>query len=600
MTDCHLPNCRLPNCHPSLRIVLSAVLLLAVAACAPEARRSAATVAPAAAPEGATAVKRAATESVFASRHMIAAANPLAAEAGREVLRAGGSAVDAAIAAQLVLNLVEPQSSGIGGGGFLLHYAGDGGAMVAYDGRETAPAAATPDLFMQADGTPMAFWDAVVGGRSVGVPGLLRMLEMAHRDHGKLPWARLFEPAIRLADAGFAISPRLHALVARDRFLRGTPDAASYFYAADGRPKAVGTPLENPAFAETLRAVAASGADAFYQGTIARDLVAAVAAVPGNPGLLSLQDMADYRAKRRAVICAPYRAWRVCGMPPPTSGGVTLLQILGMLEPFDLAGLDPASAEAVHLVAEASRLAFADRGRYLADADFVAVPVAELLDRAYLRRRAGTIRRDRTIEEAAPGLDERQASMPPQAEPPSTTHLAVVDGEGNAVSMTSSIENAFGSRLMVRGFLLNNQLTDFSFRPEVEGRPVANRVEAGKRPRSSMAPTLVLGPDSRLLLAVGSPGGSSIIGYVAKTLVAALDWQLDLQAAVNLPHFVNRNGPTDLERGTAAMALVRDLEALGHTLRFREMTSGLHAIRIAPQGLEGAADPRREGVALGD
>ena len=600
MTDCHLPNCRLPNCHPSLRIVLSAVLLLAVAACAPEARRSAATVAPAAAPEGATAVKRAATESVFASRHMIAAANPLAAEAGREILRAGGSAVDAAIAAQLVLNLVEPQSSGIGGGGFLLHYAGDGGAMVAYDGRETAPAAATPDLFMQADGTPMAFWDAVVGGRSVGVPGLLRMLEMAHRDHGKLPWARLFEPAIRLADAGFAISPRLHALVARDRFLRGTPDAASYFYAADGRPKAVGTPLENPAFAETLRAVAAGGADAFYQGTIARDLVAAVAAVPGNPGLLSLQDMADYRAKRRAVICAPYRAWRVCGMPPPTSGGVTLLQILGMLEPFDLAGLDPASAEAVHLVAEASRLAFADRGRYLADADFVAVPVAELLDRAYLRRRAGTIRRDRTIEEAAPGLGARQASMPPQAEPPSTTHLAVVDGEGNAVSMTSSIENAFGSRLMVRGFLLNNQLTDFSFRPEVEGRPVANRVEAGKRPRSSMAPTLVLGPDSRLLLAVGSPGGSSIIGYVAKTLVAALDWQLDLQAAVNLPHFVNRNGPTDLERGTAAMALVRDLEALGHTLRFREMTSGLHAIRIAPQGLEGAADPRREGVALGD
>ena len=531
---------------------------------------------------------------------MIAAANPLAAEAGREILRAGGSAVDAAIAAQLVLNLVEPQSSGIGGGAFLLHYAGDSGAMVAYDGRETAPAVATPDLFMTADGTPMGFWEAVVGGRSVGVPGLLRMLELAHQDHGRLPWARLFEPAIRLADEGFAISPRLHALVSRDRFLNGTPDAAAYFYAADGRPKPIGTPLRNPAFAATLRAIATGGADAFYEGTIARDLVAAVAAVPGNPGLLSLPDMAGYRAKRRDVICAPYRVWRVCGMPPPTSGGITLLQILGMLEPFDLASLEPASAEAVHLVAEASRLAFADRGRYLADADFVDVPVAALLDRDYLTRRAATIRGDRVIDDAAPGLGERQASMPAQEEPPSTTHLVVVDDEGNTVSMTSSIENAFGSRLMVRGFLLNNQLTDFSFRPEAEGRPVANRVEAGKRPRSSMAPTLVLGPDGRLLMAVGSPGGSSIIGYVAKTVVATLDWQLDLQAAVNLPHFVNRNGPTDLERGTALMSLVRDLEARGHSLRFREMTSGLHAIRITPQGLEGAADPRREGVALGD
>lgn len=588
--------------RPFLRALALVTVLLTAAACSPNARRSVTSVAPSptAAPEGVTAERPAPSESVRARRHMIAAANPLAAEAGREILRAGGSAVDAAIAVQMVLNLVEPQSSGIGGGAFLLHYAGGDGVMTAYDGRETAPAAATPTLFMNADGTPMDFWEAVVGGRSVGVPGLLRMLEAAHQDHGRLPWARLFEPAIRLADEGFAISPRLHALVARDRFLRSYPDAAAYFYAADGRPKAVGTQLKNPAFAETLRAIAAGGADAFYEGTIARDLVAAVAAVPGNPGLLSLQDMAGYQAKRRGVICAPYRVWRVCGMPPPTSGGVTLLQILGMLEPFDLASLVPASAEAVHLVAEASRLAFADRGRYLADADFVEVPVTELLDRDYLARRAQTIHPDRVIQDAAPGLGERRASMPPQEAPPSTTHLAVVDEDGNAVSMTSSIENAFGSRLMVRGFLLNNQLTDFSFRPEVESRPVANRVEAGKRPRSSMAPTLVLGPDGGLQIVVGSPGGSSIIGYVAKTLIAALDWQLDLQAAVNLPHFVNRNGPTDLERGTAVTALVRELEARGHELRFREMTSGLHAIRITPQGLEGAADPRREGVALGD
>ncbi len=577
--------------------VVGATLALALAGCA---GHEVPMADPAGAPEGGSAVAAEPRAPATASRHMVAAANPLASQAGLEILRAGGSAVDAAIAVQMVLTLVEPQSSGIGGGAFLLHYTAEDGRVRAYDGRETAPAAASPDLFLTPEGAPMGFWDAVVGGRAVGTPGLLRMLELAHGRHGKLPWARLFAPAVRLAENGFAISPRLHRLIARDRFLDRYPGPRRYFYDARGGPKAIGTTLKNPELAETFRRIAEGGADAFYKGDIARDVVAAVRGARGNPGRLTAEDLAGYRAKERDPLCAPYRLWIVCGMPPPTSGGVAVLQILGILSHYNLSELAPLAPESVHLIAEASRLAFADRNQFLADSDFVEVPVTRLIAPDYLARRAELITLDASLETATPGLDAQGAAMPMQERPPSTTHISVVDADGNAVSMTSSIENAFGARIMARGFLLNNQLTDFSFRPEVGGRPIANRVEADKRPRSSMSPTIVLDRQGKFVMAVGSPGGSTIIGYVAKALIAALDWNLDPQAAVELPNFANRNGPTDLETGSRLTALVPRLEALGHRLRFREMTSGLHAIRRVDGGLLGGADPRREGVAIGD
>mgnify|MGYP000026504057 FL=1 len=532
------------------------------------------------------------------ARQMVAAANPLAAEAGMEMLRAGGSATDAAIATALVLGLVEPQSSGIGGGAFLLHYDASTRDVGAYDGRETVPAAADEALFLEEDGEPMGFWDAVVGGRSVGTPGLLRMLELAHRDHGRLPWARLFQPAIRLAEEGFAVSPRLHSLIAGDKYLKRYPETAAYFHDDDGNPLPVGHLLRNQAYADTLRAVAEGGADAFYKGPVALDIAAQVQGVVDNPGYLGYLDMRGYQAKRRTPVCLPYRQWQVCGMPPPTSGGVAVLQILKLLERFDLAALDPASPEAIHLVAEAGRLAFADRNRFLADSDFVEVPLDALLDPAYLAARSALIDPTASMGQASPGLESTQAHSPAQLNPPSTSHLSVVDAEGNAVSMTASIESAFGARLMARGFLLNNELTDFSFRPEVDGRPVANRVQPGKRPRSSMSPTLVLDRHGRFVMAIGSPGGSRIIGYTTKAIIAALDWNLPLQDAVALPNFVNRNGATDLEEGTAVEDAKAALEALGHEVEVRGLTSGLHGIRRTANGLEGGADPRREGVVL--
>ncbi len=535
-----------------------------------------------------------------AARQMVAAANPLAAKAGREILRTGGSAIDAAIATSLVLNLVEPQSSGIGGGAFLLHYDGKSGEIAAYDGRETAPAAVGPDLFLRPDGTPMGFWDAVVGGRSVGVPGLLRMFEMAHKAHGRLPWAPLFDPAIRLAEEGFTVSSRLNELIARDKYLMTFPMAAAYFYDTGGAPLAVGTVLRNPAFADTLRRVARDGADAFYTGPIAEAIVATVQSAASNPGALTMADLAGYQAKRRPPVCAPYRAWRVCGMPPPTSGGVAVLQILGILRGFDLSALAPESPAAWHLIAEASRLAFADRNRYLADADFVPVPVDDLLDPGYLARRGGLISPDASLGKAQPGLPTQNGAMPVQHDPPSTSHLVVVDADGNAVSMTASIENAFGARLMAAGFMLNNELTDFSFRPATDAGPIANRVQAGKRPRSSMSPTMVLDDRGKLALAVGSPGGSRIIGYVVKSVIATLDWGLDMQAAIDLPNVVNRNGTTDVEEGAASAALADGLMTLGHEVKVRPLNSGLHGIAVTQSGLTGGADPRREGVALGD
>ena len=539
-----------------------------------------------------------------AERTMVAAANPHAAEAGLTILHAGGSAVDAAIAMQMVLNVVEPQSSGIGGGAFLLHYDKGLAEVRAYDGRETAPAAATPDLFLDETGAPLGFYDAVVGGRSVGVPGLVAMLEMAHRAHGNLPWRKLFAPAIRLAEAGFPVSHRLNALAERDDFLRQFPESRALFYLWYGKAKPVGATFTNPALAETLQRIAQGGAAAFYRGEIAHDIVTAVRTVRANRGRLVEADLAAYRAKERAPVCAPYRRWRVCGMPPPTSGGLTTLAILGILSHFDLARVESGSAEAVHLISEASRLAYADRALYIADSDFADVPITGLLDPGYLAERARLIDPRRSKGRAQPGaLPLRKSERPavaPSLEGASTTHLSVIDAAGNAVTMTSSIESAFGSRLMTRGFLLNNQLTDFSFVPELDGVAVANRVEPGKRPRSSMAPTLVFDEAGDLVMVIGSPGGSRIITYVVKTIVAVLDWQLDIQAAIALPHHTNRNGATDLEEGTGLVALQAQLTARGHEVKVRPLTSGLHGIVVTPQGLEGGADPRREGIALGD
>ena len=541
---------------------------------------------------------------VRARRHMIAAANPLAAQAGLEMLPSGGSAVDAAIDAQMVLNLVEPQSSGLGGGGFLMHFNAKTGDIAAYDGRETAPAAARPDMFLRDDGTPMKFYEAVVGGLAVGVPGLIRMLEAAHRENGRLPWATLFAPAIKLAEEGFAMSELLNAMVARDANLRTFTGAATYFFDADGQPRAAGTMLTNRPLAETFRLIARGGSKAFYTGPVARDMVRAVREARINPGMLRMADLAAYKARKREPVCLFYRVWLICGMPPPSSGGITTLQILGILQAFDLGSLTPVSAKAVHLVAEASRLAFADRNTYIADPDFVPVPTAGMLDPGYLSLRAGEIAAGRSLGKAQPGMPGVETGNRHTPDDPargvSTTHLSVIDADGNAVAMTTSIETRFGSRIMVRGFMLNNQLTDFSFRPENDGGPVANRLEPGKRPRSSMAPTLVFDGEGRVVMALGSPGGSRIIGYVAKTLAAALDWKLDIQAAIDLPHFVNRNRATELERGTPLEALVPALEALGHKVTVRRLTSGLHGIMVSKGELTGGADKRREGVAIGD
>lgn len=557
-----------------------------------------------------------------AERHMAAAANPLAAEAGREMLRQGGSAIDAAIAMQAVLTLVEPQSSGIGGGAFIMLW--DGHNVQAYDGRETAPAGAAERLFLKADGTPMAFTDAQIGGRSVGTPGVLRALEMAHKKSGHLPWAKLFEPAIRLSEQGFAISPRLHSLIAADRFIAQSPDMAAYFLNADGSPKATGTLLKNPALAAVFKRIAKEGPDALYQGSIADEIARKVQG-HRNAGSLSQADLKGYTAKQRAPLCTDYKQWKVCGMPPPSSGGIAVAQILGTLQALETrtprlaiapmtpvksaspAGLEP-TPEAVHLLAEAGRLAFADRALYVADADFTPVPVAGLVAPSYLAQRA-TLIGERSMGIAKPGQPAGiQVAYAPDRSPLriSTSQVVAVDDQGGAVSMTTTVEAAFGSHVMVQGFLLNNQMTDFSFIPEENGQPVANRVQPGKRPRSAMAPTLVFDRNSGELLAtVGSPGGSQIIEYVSKSLVAMLDWKLDPQAAISLPNFGSRNGATELEAGLFSPALKQALKDKGHALSEIEMTSGVQAIMRTrdAQGkvtLSGGADPRREGEALGD
>jgi gamma-glutamyltranspeptidase / glutathione hydrolase len=542
-------------------------------------------------------------KAVRTQKYMAVAAHPLAAAAGKEILRRGGSAVDAAIAIQMVLGLVEPQYSGIGGGAFLTYYDAKRQQIRTYDGRETAPAAARPERFLNADGKPLEFYDAVVGGKSVGVPGVVRMLEMVHKAHGKLPWRELFQPAIQLARQGFPISPLLSDRLSKEKYLPQIEPARSYFYQADGTPKPVGTILINRAYAEVLSRIANSGADAFYRGEIARDIANTVqkAVVPGD---LTTTDLATYQAKERSPVCGVYRVYKVCSMGPPSSGGLTVLQILGLLERFPLSTLKPESTQAVHLFAEAGRLAYADRGLYMADADFVPVPVNELIDPEYLRSRAKLIHPQRALPDAEPGVIPSKQLVWGQdnsIEFPSTSHTTIVDRNGNAVSMTTTIEDTFGARLMVRGFLLNNQLTDFSFSPTTpDGKAIANRVEPRKRPRSSMAPTMVFDRQGKLVMAVGSAGGGRIINYVAQALIAVLDWKLDSQQALSLPHYGNRDGATELEAKTSLVNLQQSLEAIGHTVQVVEQTSGSHAIVRTEKDLVGGADPRREGIATGE
>src|SRR5688572_26310432 len=550
---------------------------------------------------------------VRAERQLVVSANPLASEAGRRILRAGGGVVDAAIAVQLVLTLVEPQSSGIGGGAFMLVYAapddGDAGAITAYEGRETAPAAATPDMFLGANGRPESFANAGVGGLAVGVPGALRMLELAHREHGRLPWADLFAPAIELAEKGFAISPRLFGLLnGFKRFARGD-DFRRYFYDASGEPHPVGHLLKNPEYAASLRALAsAGGAEPLHTGELAAAIAAEVRDNNVRPGRMTPDDLARYEAHVSPPLCTPYREWRVCGPQLPSSGGVTTQQVLGMLAHIELPDIRRQPVQAIHFFAEANRLAFADRNLYLGDPDFVAAPVAGLLGAAYLRERASLIDPDKAMASVAPGNPLPAAAWRyasgAASERPSTSHFSIVDRYGDAVAMTTSVQGAFGSQLMVGGFILNNQLTDFDYVPAVGGKPVANRVEGGKRPLSSMAPTMLLDQRGRLRLLVGSPGGTRIIGFVAQSIVGVVDWKLDVQQAVAAPHFLAEEGPIELEEDTPLAAQAQALEALGHNVVLNDMNSGLHAIAIeySRRGpiLLGGVDPRREGAALGD
>ena len=541
---------------------------------------------------------------VSGDEFMASTANPQATEVASDILKRGGSAIDAAIAVQMVLTLVEPEASGIGGGAFALYWDQQKRRLHSFDGRETAPAAVSPELFIE-DGEPMDWWQALAGGRAVGVPGVVPMLEMMHKRFGRLPWAELFEPAIKLAEDGFVVTRSLAEGVAEkiNPALGKYEDAKEYFWPG-GEPLKAGQVQRNPQLAESLRLIAKRGSRGLLEGSLAEEMVAKVQGATGNPGELSLNDLERYQAKERRSVCSSYRQYRVCGMGPPSSGGVTVLQILGLLENFELKNHYALSASAIHIYTQAARLAYADRNRYLADSDFVDVPVRGLLDKNYLKKRAKLINyeRDMGMAEAGspPGAPRARIESSSPARP-STSHFSIIDSEGSAISMTSSIEMAFGSTLMAGGFLLNNQLTDFSFTPEVGGEKVANRVEAGKRPRSSMAPMMVFNRQGKLVYIIGSPGGSRIINYVARTLVALIDWGMDIQQAVNLPLYMNRNGVTEVETGREMGPVATTLESMGHEVKFTAFNSGLYGISIAEDGtLYGGADHRREGVAMGE
>lgn len=556
------------------------------------------------APEASTATSKIQSRSsVHAKDWMISAANPLAVGAGADILRAGGNAIDAMVAIQTMLGLVEPQSSGLGGGAFLVYFDAKSGKLTTLDGRETAPLNATPTLFHDENGEPLKFYDAVVGGRSVGTPGTPALMKAAHEKWGQMPWNSLFNPAIDVANNGFAVSPRLAELIASDQEkLSRDPETKGYFFDKDGAPLTAGTVLRNPQYAATLQDLAANGTDNFYHGQIAQDIVDKVRRADWNPGVLSLTDLANYQVKERPAVCIEYRERDVCGMGPPSSGALTVGQILGLIAPYDIAAMGPQSAESWRLIGDASRLAFADRGRYMADIDFVPMPLTGLLDQTYLAERSKLLDRDTALETVEPGAPSFSHAMhladDEAIELPSTSHFSIVDVYGNAVSMTTTIENGFGSRLMVNGFMLNNELTDFSFRTHSDGTAIANALAPGKRPRSSMAPTIVL-EDGKPIIVTGSPGGSRIIGYVAQSLIAMMDWDMLPQAAIDMPHLVNRFGTFDIEAGTEAEALEPALKAMGFETSIRDLNSGIHAIMITDDGLIGGADSRREGIVIG-
>lgn len=563
-------------------------------------------IARAADPEGES--QRIAKTEVVTHRTMIVAANPLASKAGADILAAGGSAADAAIAAQLVLTLVEPQSSGIGGGGFLTFFDKATGKITVYDGRETAPAADRPDLFLGPDGKPLSFFDAVIGGRSVGVPGILRLLEAVHRDHGKLPWRRLFEPAIHLAEDGFVVSPRLHWwLDSAKEFLGNSPDLKAHYYKPDGAPLSVGETLRAPDLAHTLHLLADKGADAFYAGPLAQEIVDKVNQGIGaegrpNPGRMSLDDLKSYKIIKREALCGAYRQYEICGAPPPSAGTLGVLSILGMLQRYAPKDLPPDDAHTYHLFVEASRRAFADRDAYVGDPAFVDVPTKGLIDPSYLRSRAETIDRDHPTPTVLPGDPPgRHAAATPGApgESAGTSHMSIVDAAGNGISFTTTVNSPFGSHLMAGGFILNDQLTDFAFQPEIDGKPAANRVEGGKRPRSSMAPLIVFEGKRQMRLLIGSPGGSKIIDYVALATIAHLDWGLDIQRSVDHGNVVNTGKGTEIEPDTPVAAFANSLRAMGDAVKMQSETSGLHAIAVMKDGLHGGADMRREGVPMG-
>lgn len=544
------------------------------------------------------------TETV-AHHHMVAAANPHAAEAGLDMLRAGGSAVDAAIATQMVLGLVEPESSGVGGGAFMLVYDGKSRKNTSFDGREMAPASATPTMFLGPDGKPRAHFDAIPGGLSVGIPGVVRMLALAHDKYGKLPWARLFQPAIKLAEDGFPVGPKLARTIRT--FAPGTkmPDIRSHFYHPDGTPLAEGETYKNPEYATALRKIAAEGPDGFYKGEIAQAIINAVQHAPGQQGGMTLDDLANYRAQERAPVCGDYRVYHICSMGPPSSGGIAVLEILGELQRFPSSELQPGTVSNAHLFAEASRLAYADRAKYLGDPAFVHVPVAGLIDKGYIASRAALIdpAKDMGTADAGNPPDEKHARYAPQVSPVlhGTSHMTIVDDAGDVVAMTTSVEFVFGAEIMADGFILNNTLTDFSFQPVRDGLPVANAPAPGKLPLSAMSPTIVFDSNRRFLMSVGSPGGPAIIDYVAQTLSAVLDGKMSLKDAIAMPRELNMNGATSLENGPGVDKLAASLTAMGHTVQVPDQEgSGLHGIMRVKDGYIGAADPRRDGIALGD
>lgn len=551
-------------------------------------------------PEAATGFNQ--KKAFVADNYMISAANPFASWAGKNVLRKGGSAIDAAIAVQAMLTLVEPQSSGIGGGAFILYWDNKNKRLHTIDGRETAPSNVNGYHFM-VDGKPMKWRDAVVGGKSVGVPGVLRALEMAHKDYGKLKWSELFIDAENIARNGFEVSDRLARLVGMDFHpgLKEFTTTKTYFYPG-GKPIEQGYVRRNPALAKVFHKLAMEGADYFYEGDVARKIADTVQRAPINPGTLTVDDIRNYKAKKRPPVCGFYREFKVCGMAPPSSGGINVVQILKMLEGFDLQQYGPNHPVAMHLFTQASKLAYADRKQYIADTDFTDLPFAALINKTYLNRRAQYISLNKDLRYARAGKPYAQAFVGRDNayELPNTSHISIVDAQGNAVSMTSSIEFAFGSGLMVDGFLLNNQMTDFSLNPMDGHYQVLNRVEPRKRPRSAMSPTMVFNKEGELILVIGSPGGSRIISYVAQTIIGVLDWGLNVQEAINLPKVTNRNDYTALEKGTAAESLKEKFEQWGHRVKVIDLNSGLHGIQLKDGKLIGGADPRREGVAVGD